>query len=101
MVEAERRLGTNRTTGTRYYLLSHAPTARAFGEAVRSHRGIKTQVHWALDMAFREDHSRIRQGAAAENFAVLRHIALNLLKQQPTKRLRIKDDYLLQVLQGL
>jgi predicted transposase YbfD/YdcC len=110
MVEAERRLGAERSTQTRYYVLSRPLTAEAFGEAVRSHWGIENQVHWVLDMAFREDQSRIRQGVAAENFVVLRHIALNLLKQAQAKRLSIKakrlkagwdNDFLLQVLRGI
>jgi len=67
-------------------------------------------VHWVLDMAFHEDGSRIRHGYAAENFAVLRHIALNLLRSHPTKRkLSIKGrrlkagwdrGYLMQLLTG-
>lgn len=110
MVEAERRLSTERSVEARYYLLSRPLTAQAFGEAVRSHWGIENQVHWVLDMAFREDQSRIRQGAAAENFVVLRHISLNLLKQAQGKRLSTKakrlkagwdNDYLLQVLRGI
>ena len=110
MVEAERRRGEERSTQTRYYLLSRALSAKDFGAAVRSHWGIENQLHWTLDMSFGEDQSRIRQGYAAENFVVLRHLALNLLRQQQTKRLSIRakrlkagweDAYLLQVLQGL
>jgi predicted transposase YbfD/YdcC len=86
MVEAERRIGTERTAEARHYLLSRQLSAVQFGEAVRSHWGIENRVHWVLDMAFREDMSRIRQGYAAQNFAVLRHIALNLLQRHPTKR---------------
>jgi predicted transposase YbfD/YdcC len=58
---------------------------------------------WELDMAFREDQRRIRQGVAAENFVVLRHISLNLLKQAQAKRLKAgwDNDFLLQVLRGL
>lgn len=106
MVEAERRIGTERQVETRYYVLSRRLSAQGFGEAVRSHWGIENQVHWVLDMAFREDQSRIREGVAAENFVVLRHIALNLLKQHP-KRLSIRgkrlkagwdNSFLLQVL---
>jgi len=110
MVEAERRIGDKRTTETRYYLLSTPLSARAFGEAVRSHWGIENSVHWVLDVAFHEDQSRIRAGYAAENFAVLRHLALNLLQHHPIKRLSVKarrlkaawdNDYLLQILKAL
>jgi len=107
MVQAQRRIGTERTIEDRYYLLARPLSARAFGEAVRSHWGIENQVHWVLDVTFHEDQSRIRAGYAAENFAVLRHIALNLLRQQTIKRKSIKGrrlkaawdtDFLLQVL---
>jgi len=110
MVEAERRIGDKRTTETRYYLLSTPLKAEAFGEAVRSHWGIENRVHWILDVAFHEDQSRIRAGYAAENFAVLRHLALNLLQHHPIKRLSVKarrlkaawnNDYLLQILQSI
>ena len=65
-------------------------------------------MHWVLDVTFREDDSRVRTGNAPQNFAVLRHIALNLLRQAPgkgslnTKRFRaaLDDHYLLRVLQS-
>ena len=53
--------------------------AQVLGDAVRKHWGIENSVHWVLDIAFREDESRIRKGAGPENFAASRHIALNLL----------------------
>jgi predicted transposase YbfD/YdcC len=110
MVEAERRRRDEPSTQTRYYLLSRALSVKEFGAVVRSQWGTENQLHWTLDMSFGEDQSRTRQGYAAENFVVLRHLALNLLHQQHTKRLSVRakrleagweDAYLLQVLQGL
>jgi predicted transposase YbfD/YdcC len=107
LVRGERRIGSEYTVEDRSYLLGHSLSARAFGDAVRSHWGIENSVHYVLDVTFHEDQSRIRAGYAAENFAVLRHIALNLLRQQTVKRKSIKGrrlkaawdtDFLLRVL---
>ncbi len=110
LVERERRIGEAVTVEARHYLLSGSGDAAAFGRAIRSHWGIENRVHWVLDVAFREDECRVRVGDGAENLAVLRHFALNLLRQErtakggiATKRFRaaLDDAYLLTILVGL
>ncbi|MDQ6603015.1 MAG: ISAs1 family transposase [Chloroflexota bacterium] len=108
MVEAERREKGKVTRERRYYLTS-LTDATTFGRAVRGHWGVENRLHWVLDIAFREDESRARQGASAENLVVLRHIALNLLKKEATAKVGIKNKrlkagwderYLLRVIAG-
>jgi predicted transposase YbfD/YdcC len=108
MVEAERRLpGKPTTLERRYYLLSLEGNAEQFAQAVRSHWGIENQVHWVLDVAFNEDASRVRKDHAPENLALVRHIALNLLRQDNSAKGGIKakrlkagwdNDYLERIL---
>lgn len=61
---------------------------------MRGHWGIENELHWVLDIAFREDECRVRKDYGPQNFAVLRHIALNLLKQETTAKLGIKNQRL-------
>ncbi len=63
-----------------YYLSSIPPDPELFGFSVRNHWGIENSLHWVLDVSFREDDSRIRNGHAPQNFSLLRKIALNILK---------------------
>lgn len=107
MVTSQRQLATKTTTETRYYISSMSNSAEKILHAARSHWGIENSLHWVLDVAMSEDDSRIRKHNAPANMAILRHIALNLLKQEKSlkrgirgKRLKaaMNPDYLLKVL---
>lgn len=110
LVVRQRQIGAQRTTEEHYYLLSAPLTAQAFAAAIRSHWGIENRVHWLLDVAFHEDACRVHTGHAARNFAVVRHLALNLLRQNATRKgsiatkrftAALDDTYLATILTGL
>jgi predicted transposase YbfD/YdcC len=111
LVESERHVNGEITLEHRYYIASLADTnAHRFAHAVRRHWGVENSLHWVLDVAFREDDSRIRLGHAQENLATLRHIALNLLHHEKTAQVGMKnkrlsagwdENYLAKVLSGL
>lgn len=73
-----------RSTERRYYISSLPAQAQEQNQIVRAHWGIENGLHWVLDVVFKEDDCRIRVGDGAENFAILRRIALNILKQDTT-----------------
>lgn len=89
-VRSERHIGDQVTEEIRYFIASVGNDASLALRAVREHWGIENSLHWVLDIVFREDESRIRDGYAAENMAVLRQIAVNLLKREKTLKVGIK-----------
>lgn len=109
MILSERRIGDESEVQDRYFISSLKSNAEKILRAKRSYWGIENRLHWVLDIAFNEDRSRVRKDNAPQNFAVLRHMALNLLKQEKTAKGGIKAkrlqcgwnvDYLLKVLAG-
>jgi predicted transposase YbfD/YdcC len=90
MVESERTIGEETSVEQRCYLTSLNADAKEFARAVRGHWGVENGLHWTLDIAFREDECRVRQGHAAQNFALLKRLALNLLKRDKTAKVGVK-----------
>lgn len=107
-VGREREVKGRNTSTSHYYISSHAGTAQELAGLIRGHWGIES-MHWVLDVVFGEDDSRVREGHAGANLAMIRKVALALLKRAPGKRTtptkRLKagwdDNYLLEVLHGL
>jgi predicted transposase YbfD/YdcC len=108
MVKRKRRLW-NKTTGeVCFYITSLAADATLLAKAIRSHWGIENSLHWILDVNFREDQSRIRNGHGPENMGLLRRLSLNLLKREPSKqslkqkryRAAMDNDFVVKVLLG-
>jgi len=91
MVESIRKVKGESTIERRYYLSSLPLNAKQFGQAVRRHWGVENSLHWSLDMTFREDDSRARTKNAAQNFATLRRIALNLLKKDLSRKKSLRS----------
>ena len=107
MVNRERQFANKTENETSYYIGSVENNAKTFAHAIRSHWRVENSLHWVLDVSFREDDSRIRKDHAPDNFAVLRHIALNMIKKENSVKKSIKakrlragwdHDYLLKIL---
>lgn len=108
MVIRERQAGEAAATDeVHYYLSSLPPKVKTFARAVRGHWGIENSLHWVLDIAFREDESRLRKDHGPENLALLRRLAVSLLKNEESEKTGIackrkqagwNDNYLLRVL---
>lgn len=106
MVESHIKRGDKIEAERRSYISSRTLSADDFAEAVRNHWGIENRLHWILDTTFREDLSRLRTGHGAKNMAIVRHFALNLVRQvkdkcsikRRRKRASWDPQYLLQIL---
>ena len=107
MIVCTRIIGDQETKDVRYYISSLPSNAQRILQAIRNHWSIENKMHWVLDVALNEDHSRVRKDQSPENLAVLRHIALNLLKQEKTAKggihakqfqAALKEEYLLKIL---
>jgi predicted transposase YbfD/YdcC len=110
MVETLREGPKFRTTDTRFYISSCPPVAATLLDASRKHWAVENSLHWTLDVTFREDESRIRKDASPENYAIFRHIALNIIRRNTSidasvKRKRhmaaLNDDVRTTLIKGL
>lgn len=109
LIESRREIREHIQHEKRFYISSLPMKASVLMDVIRQHWRIENQLHWTLDVVFREDESRIRKDFGAENFAVMRHIALNLLKQEQSNKWSLKkkryvatlnSGYLEKILEG-
>jgi len=110
VIESERHEGESKSISKRYFISSLTTDAEHFMSAVRSHWSVENNLHWVLDIGFREDENRVRKDHGPENLAIFRQMAINLLKQEKSVKLGVKnrrtlaaadDDYRDLLLQGV
>lgn len=89
-ITSERIIGEKSSLQDRYYISSLVSDAAYFNQAIRSHWEIENKLHWQLDVGFREDYNTTRNGQAAENLAVVRKMALNILKADKSSKASLK-----------
>lgn len=89
MIESTRIINNEKSVERRYYISSLEKNSEKFLHAIRSHWGIENSLHWVLDVSFKEDNSRVRKEHGAHNLTILRHIALNMLKKESSKKISI------------
>ena len=82
----EREVGGKKMDEVHYFIGSRRMNARKYGAALRSHWGIENNLHWQLDLTFDEDSNRVQRRHEAENLAIVRRLALGLLKRHPGKQ---------------
>jgi predicted transposase YbfD/YdcC len=98
MVESVRVVNGKTSVETRYFISSLEKNAQRLAEGIRGHWSIENSLHWVLDVAFDEDNSRIRKDNAPANFATLRHIAVNIIGQNKSRKLSVRSKRFLATL---
>ena len=91
-IESERRIGQKVTKETRYFLSSLRGNVKQLAEAARKQWGIENSRHWVLDVTLNEDHSRLRKDHAPENLALVRRLALNLIKKAKPPKASVRGS---------
>ena len=90
IVKTKRELKNRVTEDIRFYITSHKANAQFFADSVRKHWQIENSLHWTLDVSMKEDASRIRTEASPENYATIRHIALNIIRKDKSTIASVK-----------
>ena len=95
IVERTRTIGDKTSTERAFYISSLPADAKRISQAVRSHWEVENRLHWCLDVQFNEDQSRVRTDHAANNLAIVRHIVMNLLRLNTSRKASLKSKRML------